>query len=158
VLHAILVSLASSILGALVIVGCTFVLLKIFAPDVFQEGAIAIPEVPISQEYADFQDLVTKHTLAWRATGFSKTQATIRGRISVGHLDNYVRLYKIKHSALSSLNPDMMAVSQTALAGGISGYFIFESKQSEQETPEQKAPEQKAPEQQTANSTPGFVQ
>jgi hypothetical protein len=151
VLHAILVSLASSILGALIIVGCTFVLLKMFAPHVFQQRMVAIPKISPLQEYASFEDLVTQHLSGWRP-GFSKTQA-MGGRISVSGLDNYLRVYKVKHSALASLYPDIVVVNQTALAGGSPTYTIFESNRSEQDTPEQKAPEQ-----QTANSTPEFVQ
>jgi hypothetical protein len=149
-LHAILVSLGSSIIGALVIVGCAFGLLKIFAPHVFLKAATRIPETVPAYK---LENIFVKDLLVYSMMGSSKSQA-MDEHISASLLQQALRSYKGEVSALSSLNPDIpdiVVVNQTALAAGHPGYLFGESKQSKQA-------KQEAPEQETANSTPEFVQ
>lgn len=142
-LHAILVSLASSVIGAFVIVGCVFVLLKIFAPHVFLEDPIRVPKALPAYK---LENIFVKDLLVYSMMGSSKSQA-MGGRISASVLENALRGYKAKVSALSSLSPDP-AIDQTAFFARYHDYLLRDSTQSEQE----------APEQQAANSTPEFVQ
>lgn len=149
-LHAILVSLGSSIIGALIIVGCAFGLLKIFAPHVFLKDAIRIPETVPAYK---LENIFVKDSLVYSMRGPSTAQA-MDEHISASLLQHALRSYKAKVSALSSLNPDMpdiVVVNQTALAAGHLSYIFGESKLSKQV-------KQEAPEQETANSTPELVQ
>jgi hypothetical protein len=142
-LHAILVSLASSVVGSLIIVGCVFVLLKIFAPHVFREATAHTPEATrVSQVRYIFAD----DTIVLNMMGPSKSQA-MDGRISASVLANALREYELKVSALTSVNLDIPG-DQTTLLADYRDYILRDSKQSEQ----------KAPKQETANSTPEFVQ
>jgi hypothetical protein len=70
-LHAVLIALASSIVGAIIIVGVVFLLLRIFAPHVFLETA-SIYTTPLRAQDADVISVVFKDTVV----SINETQST----------------------------------------------------------------------------------
>jgi hypothetical protein len=96
VLHMILVALACSVAGAIILDGVVYLLLKIFAPHAFLETAVDKTAAPQAQT-ANITDLI-----------FGETRiSTKRAHITDLHLlTNRGWFVRVKiHSAIDSLNP-----------------------------------------------------
>jgi len=90
-LHMVLVSLASSVVGATIVVGVVFLLLNIFAPQVFLETA------PAKTEKFQLETAIINRILSGKMTG-SASESQIVGQP--------MRIYRIKVSlAANAFNP-----------------------------------------------------
>jgi hypothetical protein len=143
--HMILVALASSVVGAAVIVGVVFLLLKVFAPQVFLAtelaNAAALAEAT-NVEALEARIVSVIDSIARKSTGPSQVHA-MGGRVALEGLKSAIqkssggvaiRRYRVEVSAMGSLNPDLQAYQDRLLGN----YEDSEnSEQSEQDIPQQ---------------------